>query len=466
MPAVSRADALRPAPSSTGPHYDEVGDPAYARVEDPPYAQVDEPAYAQVKEPTHGQGGRVQDESLHGEYVEPGTLTNPDTQSTEGDYETRASLEPSTPPEGDSTYEAMDAGETAYDDIGPKAPTYDHLAAPKGDYDHLAAPKGDYDHLAPPARDYDHLNATERTYDEVAEFEPTREDVTASQRTHDEATESEHTYANEESQYDDVLGFRATRQAEDRSLPQGGRVEDESLDDVYVEPGSLTSPDAESTEGGYEAMASLEPSIPPESDTTYEEMTAGESAYDAVAADEPPYEEVAPGEPPYEDMAPGEPPYEDMAPTEPPYEEIAPREHTYAAPEPQYETVAGSSVNEPLYNEVDEPVNAQLDAARERVLQPARSLLDDVASLVSEGAAPDVADALEDVYVDMRDCVAEMERVARFQEPDYEDMSIVYENLRTALEPLADAGRIDDSLYRNIVGHAPLFESLYENLDP
>ena len=66
---------------------------------------------------------------------------------------------------------------------------------------------------------------------------------------------------------------------------------------------------------------------------------------------------------------------------------------------------------------------------------------------------------MQPIYENLRDCAASVDRSGNAGEIDYEDISLVCENLVQAMGPLVADGRIDQGVYASI--------RAYENrLDP
>ena len=85
--------------------------------------------------------------------------------------------------------------------------------------------------------------------------------------------------------------------------------------------------------------------------------------------------------------------------------------------------------------------------------------MDAAASLFGPETPREVAEALQPIYENLRDCAAAMNRSGNAGDIDYEDISMVCENLVQAMRPLVAAGQIDEGVFENI--------RVYENrLDP
>ena len=105
------------------------------------------------------------------------------------------------------------------------------------------------------------------------------------------------------------------------------------------------------------------------------------------------------------------------------------------------------------------PAYARAGGPAENPYEPVRGLLDAAASLLGPESPPEVVEALRPIYENLRDCAAAMNPSGDAGEIDYEDISIVCENMVQAMRPLVAAGQIDEGVFENI--------RAYENrLDP
>ena len=156
-------------------------------------------------------------------------------------------------------------------------------------------------------------------------------------------------------------------------------------------------------------------------------------------------------------------------------------EPVYAEPGPVYEEVGGRAPldvpnplyagaggdSDPVYAELDpvceavggsdpqdvitaNPAYAAASGSHEDAYAPVQGLLDASASLFGHETPPEVVEALQPHYENIRDCAAAVNRTGDAGEPDYEDISIAGESLIEAMRPLMEAGQIDRGVYENI----------------
>ena len=158
-------------------------------------------------------------------------------------------------------------------------------------------------------------------------------------------------------------------------------------------------------------------------------------------------------------------------------------EPVYAEPGPVYEAVrgraprdvpnplyagAGAAGSDPVYAELDSvyeavggsdpqdvathanPAYAAVGGSHEDAYAAVQGLLDASASLFGHETPPEVVEALQPHYENIRDCAAAVNRTGDADEPDYEDISIAGESLIEAMRPLMEAGQIDTGVYENI----------------
>ena len=130
----------------------------------------------------------------------------------------------------------------------------------------------------------------------------------------------------------------------------------------------------------------------------------------------------------------------------------------------------GDAGSDPAYAEVgdpglrdvpthENPAYARAGGPEDNPYEPVGGLLDAAASLFGPETPREVAEALQPIYENLRDCAAAMNRSGNAGDIDYEDISMVCENLVQAMRPLVAAGQIDEGVFENI--------RVYENrLDP
>ena len=122
-----------------------------------------------------------------------------------------------------------------------------------------------------------------------------------------------------------------------------------------------------------------------------------------------------------------------------------------------YAEVAGADLRDVTMHV--NPAYARAGGPAENPYEPVRGLLDAAASLLGPESPPEVVEALRPIYENLRVCAAAMNPSGDAGEIDYEDISIVCENLVRAMRPLVAAGQIDEGVFENI--------RAYENrLDP
>lgn len=141
------------------------------------------------------------------------------------------------------------------------------------------------------------------------------------------------------------------------------------------------------------------------------------------------------------------------------YANVGPPGEPQAAAEDEalYETV-----EEPVYETVGDPVSGPVREPDEPVYEPVPGLLDAVASLTRSSHPPEVAEAVQPLYEEMRDCAAAM----RTGESDYEDMSRIYVNVLAAVEGLRDSGHLDDDTYVDMRVYQNRLDALAEEPPP
>ena len=129
----------------------------------------------------------------------------------------------------------------------------------------------------------------------------------------------------------------------------------------------------------------------------------------------------------------------------------------YAELDPVYEAVGGSDPQDVTTHA--NPAYAAAGGSHEDAYAPVQGLLDASASLFGHETPPEVVEALQPHYENIRDCAAAVNRTGDAGEPDYEDISIAGESLIEAMRPLMEAGQIDTGVYENI-------RACWNRLDP
>ena len=129
----------------------------------------------------------------------------------------------------------------------------------------------------------------------------------------------------------------------------------------------------------------------------------------------------------------------------------------YAELDPVYEAVGGSDPQDVTTHA--NPAYAAAGGSHEDAYAPVQGLLSASASLFGHETPPEVVEALQPHYENIRDCAAAVNRTGDAGEPDYEDISIAGESLIEAMRPLMEAGQIDTGVYENI-------RACWNRLDP